>query len=73
MGDRLVGLRSDLEGWRGARVEVGVDPSSLDLDAHYVATVLEEGAEDGCDGRQASTAFREARWKPHGWMGKWRS
>ena len=49
VGDNLVGLRSDLRGVKGARVEVEVVSTTIDPDAQFDARIVEDG-EDGCDG-----------------------
>ena len=43
VGDNLVGLRSDLRGVMGARVEVDVVSTTIDLDAQFDARIFEDG------------------------------
>ena len=57
VGDNLVGLRSDLRGVMGARVEVDVVSTTIDLDAHFDARIVEDG-EDGASSSREVTLRR---------------
>ena len=59
VGDNLVDLRSDLRGFMGARVEVEVVSTTIDLDAQFEARIVEDGEDETSRSQEVTLSGRE--------------
>ena len=59
VGDNLIGLRGDLRGVKGARVEVGVVSTTIDPDAQFDARIVEDGKDGASSSREVTLSGRE--------------